>query len=80
MVQIFSTANIAKFCSGLLDCKVIREIENKLKGFLQRILQEIMKKDNTSDAWSMRLSSHGPNDPVYFVEDCWISGVSPFCV
>ena len=28
-------------------CKVIKKYKNKLKGFLQRILQEIMKKSNT---------------------------------
>ena len=33
-------------------CNVIKKnYENKLKGFLQRILQEIMKKNN---AWNIR--------------------------
>ena len=36
-----------------------------LKGFFQRILQEIMKK---TGAWS----SHRPRDPAYYIEDCWI--------
>ena len=31
--------------------KVIEKLKNKLKGFLQRILQEIMKKNNT---WNIR--------------------------
>ena len=26
----------------------------------------------TSDAWSMRESSHRPIDPVYYIEDCQI--------
>ena len=42
---------------------------------MQRILQEIMKKNNTwnsSDAWSMRQSSHRPSNPVYYIEDCRI--------
>ena len=45
-----------------------------MKGFLQRILQEIMKKLilGTSDAWSMRQSSHRPSNPAYYIEDCWI--------
>ena len=57
-------------------CKVIKKIKkNKLKGFLQTILQEIMKKIilRTSDAWSMRQSSHGPSDLEYYIEDCRIS-------
>ena len=46
-----------------------------MKGFLQRILQEIMKKKilGTSDAWSMRQSSHRPSVPAYYIEDCRIS-------
>ena len=28
----------------------------------------------TSDAWSMRRSSHQPSDPAYHIEDCRISG------
>ena len=48
--------------------------KNKLKGFLQRILQEIMKKIivGTWDARSMRWSSHHPSDPAYYIEDCQI--------
>ena len=48
--------------------------KNNLKGFLQRILQEIMKKIilGTSDAWLMRRSSHRPTDPAYYIEDCRI--------
>ena len=43
--------------------------------FLQRILQEVMKKVlGTSDAWSMRRSSQRPSDPAYYIEDCRISG------
>ena len=47
-----------------------------MKGFLQRILQEIMKKIilGTSDAWSMRQSTERPSNPAYYIEDCWISG------
>ena len=50
-------------------CKVKKK---KLKGFFQRILQEIMKKTilGTSNAWSMRQSFHIPNDTVYYVKDC----------
>ena len=45
-----------------------------MKRFLQRILQEIMKKIilGTSDAWSMSRSSHQPSDPAYYIEDCRI--------
>ena len=32
-------------------CKVIKKLKNELKGFLQRILQEIMEKNNT---WNIR--------------------------
>ena len=28
----------------------------------------------TSDAWSMSRSSHRPSEPVYYIEDCRISG------
>ena len=43
-----------------------------MKRFLQRILQEIMKKIilGTSDAWSMSHSSQRPSEPVYYIEDC----------
>jgi hypothetical protein len=47
-----------------------------LKGFLQRILQEITKKEiklGTSDAWSMRRSSHRPSNSAYYIEDSRIS-------
>ena len=45
-----------------------------MNGFLQRILQEIMKKKilGRSDSWPMRRSSHQPSDPVYYIEDCRI--------
>ena len=41
---------------------------------MQRILQEIMKKKilGTSDAWSIRQSSHQPSNPAYYIEDCRI--------
>ena len=32
----------------------------------------------TSDAWSMRRSSHRPINPAYYIEDCWISNLG-FC-
>ena len=54
-----------------------------MKGFLQRIMQEIMKRKivlGTSDAWSMRQSSHRPSDQVYDIEDCRILGESLACV
>ena len=53
-------------------CKVIKK-NNNLKAFLQRILQEIMKKIilGTSDAWSI-------SDPVYYIEDCQIYYVNLF--
>ena len=38
---------------------------------MQRILKEIMKKKmilGTSDAWSMRRSSHRPSDPAYYLK------------
>ena len=40
--------------------------KNKLKGFLQRILQEIMKKKiiGTSDAWLTICLSNPPSDPA----------------
>ena len=48
-----------------------------MKRFLQRILQKIMKKIlGTSDAWSMRPSSHRPIDPAYHIEDWRISSLS----
>ena len=46
-------------------CKIIY-----IKGFLQRILQEIMKENDTQNI--RRLVDH-PIDPVYHIEDCWIS-------
>jgi hypothetical protein len=69
-------------------CKVIKNHKNKLKGFLQRILQEIMKKIlGPSDAWSKSRLSHRPRDPAYYFEGCkifenlkgiWVrSGVQP---
>ena len=47
-----------------------------MKGFLQRFLQDIMKKKiifGTSDAWSMGRSSHQANDTEYYIKDCRIS-------
>ena len=43
--------------------------EYKLKGFLKRIWQEIMKKTmlETSDAWSTIHLSHRPSDPAYYI-------------
>ena len=61
---------MANYCISYKKIK-----NNKLKGFLQRILQETMKKKmilGTSDACSMRRSSHRPSNPVYYIEDCWI--------
>ena len=40
---------------------------------MQRILQEIMKKEiilGTSDAWSMKGSSQRPSDTAYYIEGC----------
>ena len=46
-------------------CNFIKKQENKLKGFLQRILQESMKKkDLKRQTWSMRRKSHQPSDPA----------------
>ena len=61
----------------LYFCKVMKNKTNKLKGFLQRILKEIMKKKlfGTSDTGSMRRSSHRSSDPGYYIEDCRISVV-----
>ena len=54
-----------------------------MKAFLQRILQEIIKKIilGTSHTWSMRRSSHWPSNPAYYIEDCRIFGhpKSPTC-
>jgi hypothetical protein len=46
-----------------------------LKRFLQRILQEIMKKKilGTSDAWSTSHLSQGTSKPAYYILDCRIS-------
>ena len=43
----------------------------KLKGFLQRIFQDFMKKIilGTSDTWSMSRLSHWPSDPTYYIVD-----------
>ena len=45
-----------------------------MKGFLQRILQEIMKKImfGTSDAWLMSCLSQQPREPAYYIGDCRI--------
>ena len=49
-----------------------------MKRFLQRILQEIMKKIlGTSDAWLMSHLSHRSSDPAYYIEDCRISDQQP---
>ena len=63
-------------------------MKNKLKGFLQRILQEIINEIiiGTSDTWSMRRSSQlpsnpatqQPSDPPYYIEDCRILGFVSF--
>ena len=44
---------------------------------MQRVLQEIMKKNNALNI--RRLvnemivpSTHQPSDPAYYIEDCWI--------
>ena len=49
-----------------------------MKGFFQRILQEIMKKMmlGTSDGWLMRQSYHLPSYPSYHIEDCRIYAIS----
>ena len=44
-----------------------------MKGFLQRILQEIMKKDNT---WNIRRLVDETIDPAYYIEDGWILNIS----
>ena len=53
-----------------------------MKRFLQRILQEIMKKImlGTSDAWSMSLSSHRHSEPAYYIEDCRILNFVKFTI
>ena len=45
-----------------------------MKGFLQRILQDFMKKTilGTSDAWSTSHLSHRPSKTVYYIVDWWI--------
>ena len=42
-----------------------------MQRFLQRSLQEIMKKIilGTSAAWSMSRLAHQPSDPAYYIED-----------
>ena len=57
-------------------CNFIKKIENKLKGLLQRILQEFMKKKiilGTSDAWSMIHLAHHPSNLAYYIVDWRIS-------
>ena len=49
----------------------MKRYKNELKGFLQRILQEIMEKKiilGTSDAFMTSHLAHGPSDPVYYIE------------
>ena len=56
----------------VLYYKVMRKWKNKLKGFLQRILKEIIKKIlGTSDAWSMRQSSQQPRVSYWRLPDFW---------
>ena len=50
--------------------KLWKNKENKMKGFLQRILQEIMKKKNP-----IRRSTQRPSNLTYHIADCWISGL-----
>ena len=50
-VLIFYTFYRLRALKTLYFCNFIKRYENKLKGFLQRILREIMKKDNT---WNIR--------------------------
>ena len=47
-----------------------------MKGFLQRILQEIMKKIllGKSDTWSTIHLSHRPSNPAYYIVNWRISG------
>ena len=45
--------------------------KNELKGFLQRILKDFMKKKilGTSEAWSSSCLSHWPNKPANYIVD-----------
>ena len=56
-----------------------RSVQSKLKRFLQRILQEIMKKKilGTSDPWSMSRLSQRDTEPVYYSVDYRISNLPP---
>ena len=49
-----------------------------MKGFLQRILQDCMKKIilGTSDTWSTSRLSHRPTEPAYYIVDWRISNLS----
>ena len=54
-----------------------------MKRFLQRVLQEIIKKIilGTSDAWMMSRLSQRPSEPAYYIEDWRISGIGQwFCL
>ena len=56
-------------------CKIVKK---KFKGFLRRILEEIMKKIiilGRSDTWSTSRLSHRPSNPAYYIEDWRIFGL-----
>ena len=52
-----------------------------MKVFLQRILQEVMKKIilGTSDAWWTIRLSHRPSDPAYYIVNWRISTTNDAC-
>ena len=57
-------------------CNLKKEWKNKLKGFLQRILQDFMKKKiilGTSDTWLSSRLSHQPSEPAYYIVNWWMS-------
>ena len=55
-----------------------KKIKKKLKKKIEKDFTRNCEKKilGTSDAWSMRQSSHQPSDPGYVIEDCWISNQS----
>ena len=61
--------------SKLFTFNFIKKYENKLKLFLQRIMQDFMKEMilGTSDAWSTIHLSHRPGKAAYYIEDWRIS-------
>ena len=63
---------IIKALKTLYFCKFIKEIKNKLKPFLQRILQEIMKKKYLEHQMVGRRVIC-PSEPAYHIVDCRIS-------